>query len=153
MDIELPDDFKEFLRLLNSHQVEYLLVGGYAVGYYGYPRATGDIDVWVAISPQNAQRLMLVVHEFGFGVAELSQDLFLQEGKIIRMGNPPMRIELLTSISGVEFDECYANRVIDTVDGVLVNLIDFQRLKQNKQASGRYKDLNDLDQLKKVNRI
>lgn len=150
MDIELPNDFKEFLRLLNSHQVEYLLIGGYAVGYYGYPRATGDIDVWVAISPQNAERLMRVVQEFGFGVAELSQELFLQESKIVRMGNPPMRIEILTSISGVEFAECYAHRVTDIVDGVPVNLIDLQHLKQNKLASARYKDLNDLDQLNKV---
>lgn len=152
MEIKLPADFKEFLRLLNSHQVEYLLIGGYAVGYYGYPRATGDMDVWVAVSSQNAQRLMQVMQEFGFGVAELSPELFLQENTIVRMGNPPMRIEILTSISGVGFTECYAHRVIDTVDGMPVNLIDLQHLKQNKLASGRYKDLNDLDGLNKVNR-
>ena len=152
MEIKLPDDFKEFLRLLNSYQVEYLLIGGYAVGYYGYPRATGDMDVWVAISPENAERLMQVVQKFGFGVAELSTELFLQESKIVRMGNPPMRIEILTSISGVGFTECYAHRVTDTVDGMPVNLIDLQHLKQNKLASGRYKDLNDLDHLNRVDR-
>ena len=110
------------------------------------------MGVWIAISPQNAERLMRVVQEFGFSVAELSQELFLQESKIVRMGNPPMRIEILTSISGVEFAECYAHRVIDTIDGVPVNLIHLQHLKQNKQASARYKDLNDLDQLDKISR-
>jgi hypothetical protein len=147
MAIRLPADFKEFLRLLTSYQVEYLLVGGYAVGYYGYPRATGDMDIWVALAPQNAQRLVQVLQDFGFGSAGLAEDTFLAENKIIRMGNPPFRIEILTSISGVEFHECYAHRIADVIDGVLVNLIDLDHLKQNKRASGRYKDLNDLDNL------
>jgi hypothetical protein len=147
MAIELPNDFKEFLRLLNSHQVEYLLIGGYAVGYHGYPRATGDMDIWVAVGAQNAQRLMHVLREFGFGVTELTEQLFLEENKIVRMGNPPMRIEILTSISGVEFSECFAHRLVDTVDGIEVYLIDLAHLKQNKRASGRYKDLDDLDNL------
>ncbi|MBX2997606.1 MAG: hypothetical protein KF893_03775 [Caldilineaceae bacterium] len=147
MDLELPEDFKEFLRLLNSYQVEYLLIGGYAVGYHGYPRATNDMDVWVAIHPNNAERLVQVMQAFGFSVPELSVDLFLQEQKIIRMGNPPMRIEILTSISGVTFRECYEERIVDVVDGVSVNLIALKHLKENKRASGRYKDLNDLEHL------
>ena len=83
---ELPRDFKEFLQLLNSNEVEYLLIGGYAVGYYGYPRATGDIDIWVARNATNAARLVDVVREFGFDVPELSIDLFLTEGMVVRMG-------------------------------------------------------------------
>ncbi|MBI1299917.1 hypothetical protein GC175_33755 [bacterium] len=147
MDLALPNDFKEFLRLLNSYQVEYLLIGGYAVGYHGYPRATNDMDVWVAIHPDNAERLVNVMQAFGFSTPELTAELFLQEQKIIRMGNPPMRIELLTSISGVSFAECYDGRIVDELDGVPVNIIALDDLKQNKQASGRYKDLSDLEHL------
>jgi len=145
--IHLPSDFKEFLQLLNSHQVKYLLIGGYAVGYYGYPRATGDMDVWVAISPQNAESLVAVLKEFGFAVPDLSIELFLKREQIIRMGIPPMRLEILTTISGVSFEECYAERTIDVIDGVKINFINLSHLKINKKASGRHKDLNDLENL------
>ena len=145
--IRLPPDFKEFLQLLNSHQIEYLLIGGYAVGYHGYPRSTGDIDVWIAMHPQNAKNMVAVLEEFGFGVPELSADLFMQEGKIIQMGVPPMRIDILTTLSGVRFEECYEERVIDELDGVKVNVISLEHLKENKKASGRHKDLNDLENL------
>ena len=147
MDLELPDDFKEFLKLLNSYQVEYLLIGGYAVGYHGYPRATNDMDVWVAVHSDNAERLVDVLQAFGFSVPELSQALFMQENKIVRMGAPPMRIEILTGISGVTFSECYDSRVMDEIDGIPVTLIDLEHLKQNKRASGRFKDLSDLEHL------
>jgi len=145
--IQLPPDFKEFLLLLNSHQVEYLLIGGYAVGYYGYPRATGDMDVWIAIDPENAEKLVTVLKEFGFDVPNLSPELFLEKGKITRMGVPPMRLEILTTISGVSFEDCYANRTIDVVDGVEINFISISHLRANKKASGRHKDLNDLENL------
>jgi hypothetical protein len=145
--IHLPLDFREFLQLLNSHQVEYLLIGGYAVSYYGYPRATVDMDIWVAISPNNATKIVDVLREFGFNVPELSDSLFLQENKVIRMGVPPMRLEVLTTISGVDFATCYAHRTIDVIDGVELNIISLEHLKQNKKASGRYKDLNDLENL------
>lgn len=143
----LPPDFKEFLQLLNFHQVEYLLIGGYAVGYYGYPRATADMDIWIAIEPENAKKVIEVLQEFGFGVEELTPDLFLKEEQIIRMGVPPVRVEILTTISGVIFEECYAARQVDVLDGVEVNLISLDHLKTNKKASGRYKDLNDLENL------
>ena len=144
----LPADFKEFLKSLNSRQVEYLLIGGYAVGYYGYPRATADIDIWIAINPANARKVADAVRDF-FG-AELegaTPELFLQENKIARMGVPPFRIEILTTISGVDFAECFAERVIDTIDGIDVNLISLAHLKANKKASGRLKDLSDLEHL------
>ena len=145
--IHLPPDFKEFLKLLNSNQVEYLLIGGYAVGYHGYPRATADMDIWIASNPQNGEKLVLVLKEFGFDLPELSPELFQNQNKVIRMGVPPIRIELITSIDGVSFDDCYLSRVEDELDGVKVNLIDLEHLKINKQASGRYKDLNDLEHL------
>ena len=112
--MRLPPDFKEFLKLLASHQVEYLLIGGYAVGYHGYPRATADMDLWVAIRQENAEKLVAVLKKFGFDVPELSTNLFLRENQIVRMGVPPMRIELLTTISGVRFEECYSERITDS---------------------------------------
>ena len=145
--IHLPNDFKDFLKLLNANRVEYLLIGGYAVGYHGYPRATGDMDIWVAVNPGNADKIVVALKEFGFAVPELSAELFLRQNQIIRMGLPPMRIELMTTISGVGFEECYADRVIAELDGVKVNLIDLRHLTINKKASGRYKDLNDLENL------
>lgn len=145
--IRLPPDFKEFLNLLNSHQVEYLLIGGYAVGYHGYPRATADMDLWVAIHEQNAERLVTVLKKFGFNVPELSANLFMRANQIVRMGVPPMRIELLTTISGVSFEECYRERIIDEIDGVEVSIINLRHLRINKRASGRHKDLDDLGHL------
>jgi predicted nucleotidyltransferase len=145
--INLPRDFREFLKLLNVHKVGYLLVGGYAVAFHGYPRATADMDIWVAVDPINAERLVAVLKEFGFDVDELSPELFLAENQIIRLGVPPVRIEIHTSISGVNFDKCYAERVMDRWDGVDVPLINLEQLKVNKAASGRYKDLNDLEHL------
>ncbi|MFA5874968.1 MAG: hypothetical protein WC832_13495 [Anaerolineales bacterium] len=147
MDIELPLDFKEFLKLLNEKSVRYLLIGGYAVGYHGYPRATNDMDIWIAVHPENAERVVNALREFGFDLPELTPDLFLQENKIVRMGNPPMRLEITTGISGVKFDECYASRVVDLLDGVEVNIIDLPHLKVNKKAAGRLKDLADLENL------
>lgn len=143
--IQLPPDFKEFLRLLNSNSVEYMVIGGYAVNYYGFPRATADLDIWIAIGQQNAQRVAQVLREFGFTQAEA--EAFLEPRKIIRMGVPPVRLEILTSISGVEFAECYRRRLAVELDGVPVNLIHLDDLKRNKQASGRLKDRLDLEQL------
>jgi len=145
--IQLPQDFKDFLKLLKSYEVRYLLIGGYAVIYHGYPRATGDMDIWVDISPENALKLVEVLKEFGFEVPELSPELFLEQGKVIRMGLPPVRIELLTSISGVRFDECFDSRIIEKMDDVEINIINLEFLERNKQAGGRYKDLSDLENL------
>ena len=147
MDITLPNDFKDFLKLLNEHQVDYLLIGGYAVGYHGYPRATDDLDIWIMIHPENATRVVSVLRAFGFDTPELVPDLFLAENTVIRMGVSPIRIEVLTTISGVQFDDCYANRIRDTIDGVDVMLLSLPDLKINKQASGRHKDLDDLEHL------
>ena len=145
----LPSDFREFLKLLNDTGVEYLLIGGYAVGYHGYPRTTADMDVWVAISEDNASKLVRVFHRFGMADPKLTADLFLRPGKIIRMGVPPMRIEVLTDIDGVAFAECFAAREVVTLDGQKVNLISLAHLRKNKQASGRHKDLDDLEHLPK----
>lgn len=145
--IRLPNDFKDFLRLLNSRQVEYLLIGGYAVGYYGFPRATADMDIWIAVHPRNAQKMVEVMREFGFAVKELSEELFLQANNVVRLGMPPLRIEVLTTISGVDFEECYRDRKTDILDDIEVHLISLKHLKANKKATGRLKDLSDLENL------
>ena len=144
--IQLPPDFKEFLQLLNARSVEFLLIGGYAVGYYGYPRATGDMDIWIAFHPNNLRAIAQALREFGFDIPEPAES-FLSEGEFIGIGNSPLRIEILTSISGVSFAECYQARTKDVIDGVEISLIGLQHLKQNKQASSRLKDLNDLQNL------
>jgi predicted nucleotidyltransferase len=147
MDIQLPLDFKEFLKLLNAKDVQYLLIGGYAVAFHGYPRATSDIDIWIAVDPENAERVVSALREFGFDLPELNKDLFIQENKIIRMGNPPLRIEISTGISGVKFDECYAEKTVGVFDGIEVPIISLEKLRQNKKAAGRSKDLDDLENL------
>ncbi|MCI0552635.1 MAG: hypothetical protein L0287_16920 [Anaerolineae bacterium] len=143
----LPPDFKEFLKLLKEFEVRYLLIGGYAVGYHGYPRATDDMDIWVAVHPDNAQKLVSALKAFGLDDPDLIPELFLQKPKIIRMGFAPLRLEISTSISGVEFEKCYTERVVDTLDGIEINLIDLENLKKNKRASGRSKDIADLENL------
>jgi len=145
--IKLPPDFSEFLKLLNSKQVEYLIIGGWAVGYYGYPRATGDLDVWISRTEENAVKLVGVLKEFGFDVPNLSSELFKKGNQVTRLGLPPMRIEILTTISGVSFDECFRNRETIIIDEVKINMIGLEDLKKNKSSAKRYKDLDDFENL------
>jgi hypothetical protein len=122
-------------------------VGGYAVGYYGYPRATGDMDIWIASTPENAAKIVRVRKQFGFSESLISLELFLKADQVIRLGLPPLRIELLTSISGVEFAEAHARRTVGVLDGVETHFISLGDLKINKKAAARLKDLSDLQQL------
>lgn len=144
---KLPTDLREFIELLNSHEVRYLIVGGYAVAYHGYPRMTGDIDFFLAVSEENAVKMEAVLRDFGFGGLGLTAQDFLEPGKIIQLGYPPNRIDLLTSISGVNFAEAWEDRVTDELDGLLVNFVGRKTLLVNKAASGRPKDRADLDAL------
>jgi predicted nucleotidyltransferase len=142
----LPQDFKDFLKSLNSKGVEYLLIGGYAVNYYGHARATADMDIWIAVDPDNAQRMCDVIQDFfGQPIEGVSRDMFMQQNKVLRFGFPPIRIEVVTTIDGLEFPQCHAARVVDVLDGVPVNLIALEHLKINRKASGRSKDLTDLE--------
>ncbi len=145
--MHVPPDFKEFLKLLNSHRAEYLLIGGYAVGIHGYPRPTGDMDIWIRATPENARLVAQALEEFGFELNEAIIALFKKENKIVRMGVPPMQLVIITTISGVDFSACYQQRFVYDMDGIPVNTIGLEYLKANKQASGRHKDLNDLEQL------
>ena len=143
----LTADFKEFLRLLNAGGVEYLLVGGYAVGLHGYPRATVDLDVWVRATAANAERVLAVVKGFGFESPALHPHLFVKPDSIVRFGIPPFRIEIMTSIDGVEFDACRNRAVSFDLDGLQVPVISLSDLKANKKAAGRHKDLADVENL------
>jgi hypothetical protein len=141
---KLDRNFADFLRSLNGRGVEYLVVGGYAVGYHGFVRATGDLDVFVGLSPRNAEKLVLAFKDFGFDVPELNAALFMEPGRIVRIGVPPLRLEVMNEISGISFETCFGKRVEETIDGLRVCFIDRDSLLINKRAAGRPKDLADI---------
>ncbi|HSN78015.1 MAG TPA: DUF6036 family nucleotidyltransferase [Anaerolineae bacterium] len=143
----LSQDFKEFVQSLNDNGVRYLIVGGYAVALHGHPRYTKDLDVWLWLDRDNALQVIAALDQFGFGTLGLKPEDFLVADQIIQLGYPPNRIDLLTSLPGVEFGECYDERVVVEIDGVAVNFIDLENLRRNKLASGRYQDLADLENL------
>ena len=140
-------DFKEFIQFLNDNRVHYLIVGGYAVAVHGHPRYTKDIDIWIEINPENAANLLRALEQFGFGSLGLELQDFLTPDQIIQLGYPPNRIDLLTSIDGVNFADCYSSKLEITIDNIIVNFIDLENLKKNKKASGRLQDLADLENL------
>jgi predicted nucleotidyltransferase len=143
----LHPDFVAFVELLNAHDVRYLVVGGYAVAFHGHPRYTKDLDIWVAATVENAGRLLDALAEFGFGSSGLATDDFLQPDTIIQLGYPPNRIDLLTELPGVTFNESYQSLVAIKVEGVTVQVIGLEELKINKKTVGRHQDLADLDNL------
>ncbi len=134
--------------MLNVHHAEYLLVGGYAVAWHGYPRATADLDVWVRTTPDNARRVLAALEAFGCGAsAGAGVSELTTPGRILRMGVPPLRIEIQTTASGLTFEACHQRRVDGELDGVPVPVLSLDDLKRNKRAAGRYKDLADLENL------
>ena len=145
--MEPISDFKELLRLFNSRSVEYLVVGGYALAFHGVPRATGDLDLFVRPEPANAERILEALETFGFGSVGLTRQDFEQEGRVVRLGVPPVRVELLTRLSGVTWDEAWAGRAAGSYGGVPVQFIGREAFVSNKRAAGRSKDLADLEEL------
>lgn len=143
----LQPDFKEFIELLNSKKVEYLIVGGYAVGFHGRPRYTGDLDFWVAISIENAHKLKVALDEFGFSSFGLEDADFLKEDVVIQLGYEPVRIDILTSVTGLNFKDCYERKVRAIIDEVEIDFIHLNDLKRNKTSTGRAKDLGDVENL------
>lgn len=142
------EDFKEFVELLNKNDAEYLIVGGYAVGVHGHPRYTGDLDIWLNPTEKNAHKIVNCVNEFGFGSFGLKWEDFTKENNVVQLGYPPLRIDLLSSIDGVTFTECYQNRKIVDIDGISFNFIGYQDLVKNKQSSGRPRDIDDIENMK-----
>lgn len=145
--MKLQKDLREFIELLNSHGVEYLIVGGHAVAYHGHPRYTGDIDFFVRPSQENAARVVAAVAAFGFAEAGFDVETFTEAEKVIQLGRPPNRIDILTSISGVSFEDAWPGRVEAHLDGVRVWFIGRTALIANKRAAGRQKDLADIEEL------
>ena len=143
----LHPDWKEFLQLLNSHGVEYLVVGAHARGLYGIPRYPRDIDIFLRRSPANASRVETVLREFGFGSLRITAEDFLTPGRVVQLGVEPYRIDLLTSISGVEFDDAWSDRVAGDLGGVPVSFVSLRAFRKNKLAAGRPRDLADLADL------
>ena len=142
-----PPDFKEFLQCLNARRVEYLLIGGYAVSIHGFDRYTGDIDVRIAVSRENAERVVAALSDFGFWSADFGADLFLDRGRMAHIGREPVKIEILNDVSGLEFEGAAGRAVTVSIAGLEVPVISLADLRANKLASGRAKDLADLDNL------
>ena len=143
----LNSDFKEFVELLNANAVEYLVVGGYALSAYGRPRYTGDIDFWVRPHPENARKVIKVLHNFGTASLGVKEQTFSEPNQIVQIGFEPRRIDLLTSIDGVEFSDCYERRLQAIYSGVLMQFIGIEDFKRNKAAANRPKDKIDIQDL------
>ena len=148
--MELYSDFEEFIKLLNKHNVKYLVVGGYVVSYYSHPRNTGDIDVFVESSNDNAKNILSVLDEFGFGYLNISLDDLMKSNQVIQLGNSPVRIDIMTSIDGVKFNEAYKNKELAKFGKIgNVPIISLNDLLKNKKLSGREKDIQDVKSLEK----
>ena len=144
----LHPDFREFIQLLNDHSVRYLVVGGYAVALHGHPRYTKDLDIWVEADSENINRLLSALKAFGFGSLEQNVEDFLEPDTVVQLGRPPQRIDLLTELDGVAFDDSYATREEVPIENVSVSFIGLEQLRKNKKASGRHQDLADLEHLR-----
>ena len=143
----LNPDFKEFFQLLNANDVRYLVVGGYAVAFHGYPRYTKDIEIWLLSQPKNAEKIVKTLKDFGFESLGLQANDFLEAETIIQLGYAPNRIDLIMGVPGVDFEECYAKRIDEEIEGVKLSFIDLDNLKKAKKASGRLQDLADIENL------
>jgi hypothetical protein len=140
-------DFIDFIVFLNLHKVEYMIVGAHALAYHGRPRHTGDLDIWIKPSQENADKMLLVIADFGFESLRLKSEDFIKDNYVTQLGYPPLRIDILNSISGVHFDEAYSKRILSEFDEIEIPFISLQDFIINKKASGRNKDLGDLDLL------
>src|ERR1700683_3818798 len=145
----LSKELRESVELLNSNGVEYLVVGGFAVSYHGFARYTGDIDFLVCASEENSRRVVAALAEFGFGSVGIQAEDFQSPGMVVQLGVPPNRIDIITSISGVSFDDAWNSRTTGVLDGIATQFIGREALIRNKESTGRAKDLGDVDELRR----
>ena len=145
--MEVQNDFKELLELFNAHNVQYLIVGGYALAYHGAPRYTSDIDVFVKSDSENASLILKALNDFGFGSVGLKIEDFTNKDNIVQLGYPPVRIDIITSISGISWEDAYISREKGNYGDVPVYYIGRDEYIRNKRASGRKKDLADIEAL------
>ncbi|MEP6484356.1 MAG: nucleotidyltransferase [Rudaea sp.] len=147
--MELSRDLKDFLRLLVAHEVQFMLVGAHAIAFHSFPRNTGDIDVWVRRTHENARRILAALDEFGFGEIGLTTDDLVDPNKVIQLGREPNRIDMLTFLTGLDFEECMARSVSASYEGIEVKVIGLEDLVANKKATGRAKDVLDVEELER----
>jgi hypothetical protein len=145
--MEVQSDFRDLLALLNKHQVEYVVVGGYALAFLGAPRYTGDLDILIRPDPSNGRRVLTALEEFGFGDVGLNQADFEKPGQVIQLGHPPVRVDLVTSLTGVSWTEAAEGRQPGKYGEIPVCFLGRQEFLANKRAMGRKKDLADLEAL------
>lgn len=148
--LDLDPDFAEFVECLARHEVRYLIVGGYALAAHGLPRATGDLDVWVLVDQRNAQGIVDALDDFGFGAIGITSDDFLVPDRVVQLGYPPYRIDILTAIDGVAFDEAWGRRLTVTSGTTSLPVIGREDLIANKLASGRARDLDDVERIRRA---
>ena len=146
-------DFKELLNLFEKHEIRYLIVGGYAVMKYSEPRFTKDLDIWIATDPVNAEAVYVALKEFGAPLANLTADDFTDQSCFYQMGRPPLRVDIMMSIPGVEFEEAWKNREVIELDDHTIPFISRSDLIRAKKASGRPQDKIDIDNLKKAEQL
>ena len=142
-------DFIDFIEFLNKHEVEYMVIGAHALAFHGRPRHTGDLDIWINPAVENAEKMLKVIEEFGFASLGLKKEDFLNDNYVTQLGYPPLRIDILNAISGVQFKEAFDNKINADVDGLMINFINVDDFIANKLASGRKKDLGDIEALGK----
>jgi predicted nucleotidyltransferase len=145
----LDENFREFLKSLNENGVKYLVVGGYADAFHGYPRYTKDLDFWIWASPDNAEKVIRAIQDFSASTLGLKAEDFLDTNNVIQIGREPNRIDLITDLEGMDFEACFEKRQEAVFEGIELNFIHFEGLIQSKKASGRLKDLADVEALEK----
>ncbi len=143
--MEVQQDFRDLLELFNKYKVDYIIVGAYALGFHGAPRYTGDLDVFVRPDPNNARSIMQALHDFGFGSVGLAASDFEEEEKIVQLGFPPVRVDIITSITGVSWEKARSGRVKGQFGDLPVYFIGRDDFIANKRALGRKKDIADLE--------
>ena len=151
-EIKLEKDFLDFISLCNKHEVDYLVIGGYAVAVHGYPRYTKDIDVSIGVSDENGKAMVKVMKEFGFGSLNLIKDDFTKKGGVIQLGYEPLRIDIINDLGGVSFEEAFKNKKVVLYVGVSINFISYEDLISNKKLAARSQDIVDIEKLKARNK-
>ena len=145
--MEARKDFKELLECFNEHEIDYLIVGAFALAWHGHPRYTGDLDIYIDPSPTNAARVLAALVDFGFGSLGLAQTDFETPDRVVQLGVAPVRVDILTSISGVEWKDAWSASDLGTYDGIPVRYLGKQQYRANKLAMGRAKDIADLESI------
>ena len=149
MELELPEDFKELFKSLNVNNVRYLMIDGYAVGVYGYPRTTNDIDIFVSDDSENVGNLIKALQDFGFGGFDLS-GIFDEKRSLVEIGVEPLKVQIMNFADGIEFEKAFESRKIIAVEDIFINTVSKSDLIKNKLESGRYKDLADIERLNQI---